>query len=170
MKIGQFTEYKNYVGSIEYSSEDKCYHGKLLNISDLVNYEADAVENLYEEFHKAVDDYIDIKRKIEDAKNIGRLTRKSKHSDMVWFVDHENNDIDLEPCEMGYTHNKLAIQKLAYYEELEEEGRLIVLSIEDINPCRNCDTGWGSISSNGHMEDCTDSCIRLKKYNEKYKF
>jgi hypothetical protein len=47
-----------------------------------------------------------------------RLTRKSSSTDMVWFVDHNNNDMDLEPCEMSYTHNKLAIQKLAAYEDL----------------------------------------------------
>ena len=36
---------------------------------------------------------------------------------MVWFVDH-NNNMDLEPCEMFPTHNKLAIQKLAEYEDI----------------------------------------------------
>ena len=42
-----------------------------------------------------------------------------------------------------------AIEKLAEYEDLEEQGRLIKLSIRDIHPCRNCNTGWGSISSEG---------------------
>ena len=46
-----------------------------------------------------------------------RLTRKSSNTDMVWFVDHNNNDMDLEPCEMSYTHNRLAIRKLAEYED-----------------------------------------------------
>ena len=36
---------------------------------------------------------------------------------MVWFVDHDNN-MDLEPCEMFPIHNKLAIQKLAEYEDI----------------------------------------------------
>lgn len=54
-----------------------------------------------------------------------RLTRKSKTSDMVWFVDHENNNIDLEPCEMNPHHNRLAIQKLAAYEDAEEQGFMI---------------------------------------------
>lgn len=60
-----------------------------------------------------------------------------------------------------------AIDRLAYYENLIEEGRLIILSIEDINPCRSCKTGWGSISSNGY-ESCGETCVRLKEYNEKY--
>lgn len=58
-----------------------------------------------------------------------RLTRKSLSTDMVWFVDHDNN-MDLEPCEMSYRHNKLAIQKLARYEDLEEQGKLVIL------PCK----------------------------------
>lgn len=61
-----------------------------------------------------------------------------------------------------------AIQKLAYYENLEEEGRLIILSVEDIHPCRGCDAGWGSISSKG-CKSCYDDCERLKQYNEKYR-
>lgn len=43
---------------------------------------------------------------------------------MVWFVDHENNNIDLEPYEMNPHHNRLAIQKLAAYEDAEEQGLL----------------------------------------------
>lgn len=46
-----------------------------------------------------------------------RLTRKSSNTDMVWFVDHDNNDMDLEPCEMSPIHNRLVVQKLAEYEE-----------------------------------------------------
>lgn len=56
-----------------------------------------------------------------------RLTRKSQSSEMVWFIDHENNDLNLEPCEMSYSQNGKAIRKLAYYEDAEEQGRLIVL-------------------------------------------
>lgn len=57
--------------------------------------------------------------------------------------------------------------KLAYYEDLEEQGRLIVLTVQDVHPCRNCDTGWGSISSNG-CTSCEETCVRLKEYIEKY--
>lgn len=60
-----------------------------------------------------------------------------------------------------------AIEKLAEYEDLEEQGRLIKLSIRDIHPCRNCGTGWGSISSEG-SDGCENYCTRLKEYNEKY--
>lgn len=58
-------------------------------------------------------------------------------------------------------------QQLAYYKNLEEEGRLIILDIKDIHPCKNCETGWGSISSEG-CTSCEETCIRLTEYNEKY--
>lgn len=59
-----------------------------------------------------------------------RLTYKSKESDMVWFVDHENDDMKLEPCEMSSHHSRLAIEKLSSYEDAEEQGLLLKL------PCK----------------------------------
>lgn len=52
-------EYKNYIGSVEFSSEDNCYYGKLLGIKDLVTYEAPTKIELQKEFQDAVDDYLD---------------------------------------------------------------------------------------------------------------
>ena len=66
MKIGKFYEYRGYTGSIEFSSDDQCYFGRLLNINDLVHYEANTVEELNEEFKEAVDDYIDFKEVIKN--------------------------------------------------------------------------------------------------------
>lgn len=63
MKIGQFVEYKGYVGSIEYDSEDKLYYGSLL-IEDFVNYHAYNLIDLEKVFHNAVDDYIEFKKEI----------------------------------------------------------------------------------------------------------
>lgn len=51
-------EYKGYIGSVEFSSEDEVFHGKLEGIRDLVSYEATEVEDLKRAFHKAVDDYL----------------------------------------------------------------------------------------------------------------
>lgn len=59
-------------------------------------------------------------------------------------------------------------QQLAYYEDLKEQGRLIILNIEDIHPCKHCGLGWGSISSEG-CKTCYDTCERLKQYNNKYR-
>lgn len=46
---------------------------------------------------------------------------ESGESGMVWFVDHENGDVELEPCEMNYHHNRIAITQLAKYESMHEK-------------------------------------------------
>ena len=63
-------EYKGYIGSIEYSSEDKCFFGKLEMIDDLVTFEATNAEELEDNFHEAVDGYI------ETCKTLGREPQK----------------------------------------------------------------------------------------------
>lgn len=58
-----------------------------------------------------------------------RLTRKSNTSDMVWFIDreHKNGYAEREPCEMDAHHARLAIEKLAEYEGLEERGQILIV-------------------------------------------
>jgi hypothetical protein len=50
---------------------------------------------------------------------------------MTWLIDHENNNIELEPCEMSSHNNRIAIEKLADYEDAEEHGMLL-----KVPPCR----------------------------------
>ena len=64
MVLGQFVEYKGHIGSIEYSDEDKIYFGQLLNIEDLVNYEGHSIEELYEYYREAVDDYMEFREEM----------------------------------------------------------------------------------------------------------
>lgn len=63
MRIGCFLEYKGHIGSIEYDFEDKKHYGELLDIDDFVGYHADNIFDLTEQYHKAVDDYIELKKK-----------------------------------------------------------------------------------------------------------
>lgn len=65
MPGGEVMTYKNYYGGIDFSIEDKCYHGKLLGVKDLISYEGNNIDKLKEEFKKAVDDYIEICEKIK---------------------------------------------------------------------------------------------------------
>ena len=53
-------EYKGYIGSIDFSVEDKIFYGKVLGIRALISYEGKNGEELIEDFHKAVDDYLDL--------------------------------------------------------------------------------------------------------------
>lgn len=50
--------YKGYLGSVDYSLEDGCLHGKILHVNDLVTFEAETVPQLQQAFEEAVDDYL----------------------------------------------------------------------------------------------------------------
>ncbi len=64
-------EYKDYMGSVEYSHEDRCFFGKLEMIDDLVTFEATNVDELETNFQNAVDDYI------LTSKELGREPQKT---------------------------------------------------------------------------------------------
>ena len=51
-------KYKNCNGSINYSSNDGVWFGKILKVNDLVSYEANSREELQVAFIDAVEDYI----------------------------------------------------------------------------------------------------------------
>lgn len=53
-------EYRGYLGSVEYSEEDKILYGKVLGIRSLLSYEGESVSELVEDFHGVVDDYLRI--------------------------------------------------------------------------------------------------------------
>lgn len=65
MRIGTFSDYKGYLGTIQYDKENNMYHGVLINTHDLVNYQAYTLDDLYYEFKCAVDDYLDFKEEIK---------------------------------------------------------------------------------------------------------
>lgn len=56
-------EYKGFVGSVEFSTEDEVFYGKVIGIKDLVSYEGNTVISLKSNFHGAVNDYIDLCKK-----------------------------------------------------------------------------------------------------------
>lgn len=64
-------EYNGYIGTVEYSQEDKCFFGKLDMINDLVTFEADNATELETNFHNAVDEYI------ETCNQLGREPQKA---------------------------------------------------------------------------------------------
>jgi len=58
--------YKGYHGSVNYSDEDRVFHGKIKFIKSLVSYEGTDVKGLHAAFEDAVDDYL----KLCEAENI----------------------------------------------------------------------------------------------------
>ena len=53
-------EYKGYLGSVEFSSEDEVFFGKVQGIRSLISYEGNTASELIQDFHNAVDDYLSL--------------------------------------------------------------------------------------------------------------
>lgn len=51
-------EYKGYFGSVEFSLDDDCLFGRVLGIQGSISYEGITLEDLKEDFHQAIDDYL----------------------------------------------------------------------------------------------------------------
>jgi predicted HicB family RNase H-like nuclease len=54
-----YLEHKSYIGTIEFSAEDKVFYGKIQGINDLVTFEGTSVEELEHAFTDAVNDYLE---------------------------------------------------------------------------------------------------------------
>ena len=59
MKNSDLLRYKGYSARPEYSAEDRIFYGKIVGISELVDFQSENAKDLEEEFHKAVDDYLE---------------------------------------------------------------------------------------------------------------
>ena len=53
-------EYKDYIGSVEFSEEDGLFYGKVLGIRALISYEGKNAKELVSDFHNSVDDYLEL--------------------------------------------------------------------------------------------------------------
>ena len=52
--------YKDYMGSVHYSDEDRVFYGKVEFIRSLISYEGTDVDSLRQAFEEAVDDYLEL--------------------------------------------------------------------------------------------------------------
>jgi predicted HicB family RNase H-like nuclease len=56
--MNDIMQYKDYLASVHYSSEDDVFYGKVLGINDLINFEGSSVRALKKSFQEAIEDYI----------------------------------------------------------------------------------------------------------------
>lgn len=63
-------KYKGYTGSIEWSETDGVFYGQVLGIRSLFLYEGNSIEELKQDFHNLIDEYLQecIQQKIEPEK------------------------------------------------------------------------------------------------------
>lgn len=57
--------YKEFIGTVHFSSEDDVFYGKIEGIEDLVTFEGKSVSELKESFIEAVNDYIELCKKAD---------------------------------------------------------------------------------------------------------
>jgi predicted HicB family RNase H-like nuclease len=60
-------EYKGYLGAVEYDDDDRTFHGRVINIRDVITFEGDSVKDLSQAFRESVDDYLAFCKKRGEA-------------------------------------------------------------------------------------------------------
>ena len=51
-------EYKGYAARVEFDADAASFHGRVLNLRDVITFEGTSVKELQREFHASVDDYL----------------------------------------------------------------------------------------------------------------
>jgi predicted HicB family RNase H-like nuclease len=64
-------KHKDFIGSVQFSSTDEIFYGKITGIEDLVNFEGESVIELKSAFIEAVEEYIEL------CKSLGKDPFKS---------------------------------------------------------------------------------------------
>ena len=63
-------KYKGYTGTVDFDSDDRIFHGRLMGITDMITFEGASVEDLEKDFRSAVDEYL------KTCQRIGREPEK----------------------------------------------------------------------------------------------
>lgn len=53
-----FLKYKDYLGTVNFSTEDEVFFGRIFGINDVVTFEGTSVQEVKDAFQEAVDDYL----------------------------------------------------------------------------------------------------------------
>ncbi len=81
-----------------------------------------------------------------------RLTQKS--DTMIWFKDQ---GLKIEPCEMDAHHCRMILEKLADYEEAEEQGLLVRLPDDLLKEIYRITYKYTECSNGGETKDCCEN-------------
>lgn len=57
--------YKEFIGTVHYSTKDSVFYGKIEGINDLVTFEGENVQDLKTSFEEAVEDYIELCKEVD---------------------------------------------------------------------------------------------------------
>jgi predicted HicB family RNase H-like nuclease len=95
-------KYKNFIGTVQFSSEDAVFYGKIEGINDLVTFEGSSVQELTSAFQEAAEDYIAI------CKQTGKPMEKSYKGSFNIRIDPDlHRAAARKATEEGITLNQL---------------------------------------------------------------
>jgi predicted HicB family RNase H-like nuclease len=57
--MNDILQYKNYFATLNYSSEDEVFYGKVIGINDLIIFEGNSVKELQKAFAQSIEDYLE---------------------------------------------------------------------------------------------------------------
>ncbi|WP_206340711.1 type II toxin-antitoxin system HicB family antitoxin [Flavimarina sp. Hel_I_48] len=80
-------EHKGYFGTVQFSTDDKVFFGKIQGINDLILFEGKSVSDLEKSFVESVEDYL------KTCKEIGKEIVKNGQPERLMpdFFDDENH-------------------------------------------------------------------------------
>jgi predicted HicB family RNase H-like nuclease len=110
-----YFEYEGYIGSVEFSAEDRVFFGKIHGINDLVTFEGASVNELEAAFKEAIIDYL------KTCEELGKKPDKTyKGSFNVRVSEKLHQDSALLAKKKGVNLNELVKASLSYMVQHEE--------------------------------------------------
>jgi predicted HicB family RNase H-like nuclease len=107
-------EYKGYIGIVEFDDEAEILHGEVINIKDVITFQAKSVDELRTAFKDSIDDYLEfcaergekpdkpfsgkfmLRMPPEQHRLISIAAKKSGKSLNTWVAEHINRDAQQE--------------------------------------------------------------------------
>lgn len=122
MNMKNCLEYKGYIGTVEFSGDDKIFFGKIQGISDLVTFEGVSVNELEDAFRESVDDYL------ETCKELGKDPEKVfKGSFNIRISTTLHRETAMLAVKKGLNLNdlvKVALNHVVKHQEILDEEKL----------------------------------------------
>lgn len=110
-----YLEYKGYLGTVEFSADDKVFFGKIQGINDLILFQGESVSELENSFKESVDEYL------ETCKEIGKEPNKTfKGSFNVRVNKRIHQKLFMLAAKKGMNLNPLVNKSLNFTVDNEE--------------------------------------------------
>ena len=135
-------EYKGYHTKVQYDADSNTLHGKIEGIKDFVNFEAENIADVENEFHAAVNDYLALCEEIgksPDKEYRGTFNVRinpALHRELALEADKRELSMNqlVEKAIDCYLHNKtIPASTIVYVKENETRSSAGVLPLA-INP------------------------------------